>query len=1092
MSEVNKIANYNQMMSWLTRPATPKTQVADLVDDLEPGSLKDELLKDFDPSQETHEEYLQRKNLDRPFNAQDGGRASLAIGGGVIEGKDLGSREGFDEPYAVQKISKLGGEPFERVYTKKPGKKTVYDVDEEALKNEWRKTLTKKDPIPWKNFLEKKFSKGAEAIRKRIEAKKNFFPAEEFSVVRDKKRQNRLAEIEKLKEAHQNSDKFLYDAKSISKKLGVYLTRKDNAAELDLIDTFDSREDKIRKAFDKITSGNMKLYKPKRTTSGNISKMNPIYQMISDMVSNPELSARYSTDNRIIIKALENHKPYLDIKDDFDYFAQNEASNFTGQNFKDGLEYAKYKRGGLDIKNTGNFSKVYALPEKNILDFAIRNAYLNFKKGNTVNPEDAVKLFFLNKDGSQGDPVDFNNLPKDKKSKARILNADKIGFTYKNQFFDKKNVRIKGYKSDGSGVFNEVYDLSKKGRILVPDPNSPTGEQITLKNLLGDTGDKLTIGHNDAKGGVAGSPFNDLRLEGGKFNASIFQAYDKVKNPEARKMIIDNLQGKFKNLAGADYEKAFIESKIQLAKDVFNNPEATSQLPTYYRGAGQKVLADMGKDFFSQSDDFKKEVSRVADIDLEEYEANKSQYKKNLILQLANKNNLSPETVEEDLTNVQKLFRKMQNQMNSGMDPKFLAEYLGAEVKDIAAFGKKYGGDALKKITSVPIKGLAGIDLPVFQAMFAATYDLEQDSPVWLTFPMAFTDEVSNVFKLYDKSTGKYGLGKVKDFGKFLASSLVPQKILGKAIRNPLFKAATKVGRIGSFAAPILEVGKQAYLSEKRKGMLPDIARQFDIPIEEARRGYDNFVKQGQIRGMQSMVDDTEIPEMSQQGKDNLNSKINSLKEFGALFGLNENPLAEKESIYTRGKENPMSLDRALYPDRQNFADGPEDPSKKGLGSLSKRQFLKILSLIPAGILAIRGGPNLLKKTEKAAELVKRGADGVPAFINDLIAKVKLKAAEKGTKYFTGNRSDEFADVYQADNFVVTEQGNKTIIREVDDPSNPGYRENQIEIEVDPETGGVTYTEASARPDDQGKLKDVDEYIEDVDLENMRKYTYDE
>ena len=41
----------------------------ELVDDLEPGSLKDELLKDFDPSQETYEEYLQRKNLERPFNA---------------------------------------------------------------------------------------------------------------------------------------------------------------------------------------------------------------------------------------------------------------------------------------------------------------------------------------------------------------------------------------------------------------------------------------------------------------------------------------------------------------------------------------------------------------------------------------------------------------------------------------------------------------------------------------------------------------------------------------------------------------------------------------------------------------------------------------------------------------------------------------------------------------------------------------------------------------------------------------------------------------------------------------------------------------
>ena len=46
----------------------------ELVDDLEPGSLKDELLKDFDPSQETYEEYLQRKSLERPFNMADGGR----------------------------------------------------------------------------------------------------------------------------------------------------------------------------------------------------------------------------------------------------------------------------------------------------------------------------------------------------------------------------------------------------------------------------------------------------------------------------------------------------------------------------------------------------------------------------------------------------------------------------------------------------------------------------------------------------------------------------------------------------------------------------------------------------------------------------------------------------------------------------------------------------------------------------------------------------------------------------------------------------------------------------------------------------------
>jgi hypothetical protein len=94
-----KIGDYKQMMAYLTRPEQPKEQVADLVDELTPGPLKDELTKDYDPSQESYEEYLQRKALgERPFNAQDGGRANLAIGGGAIEGEDLGTREGFRNP----------------------------------------------------------------------------------------------------------------------------------------------------------------------------------------------------------------------------------------------------------------------------------------------------------------------------------------------------------------------------------------------------------------------------------------------------------------------------------------------------------------------------------------------------------------------------------------------------------------------------------------------------------------------------------------------------------------------------------------------------------------------------------------------------------------------------------------------------------------------------------------------------------------------------------------------------------------------------------------------------------------------------------
>ena len=63
---------------------------ADLVDDLEPGALKDELEGKFDPSQETYEEYLRRINLDRPFNAAEGGSPGQLVAPSVD-----GSRPGY-------------------------------------------------------------------------------------------------------------------------------------------------------------------------------------------------------------------------------------------------------------------------------------------------------------------------------------------------------------------------------------------------------------------------------------------------------------------------------------------------------------------------------------------------------------------------------------------------------------------------------------------------------------------------------------------------------------------------------------------------------------------------------------------------------------------------------------------------------------------------------------------------------------------------------------------------------------------------------------------------------------------------------------
>jgi len=184
-----------------------------------------------------------------------------------------------------------------------------------------------------------------------------------------------------------------------------------------------------------------------------------------------------------------------------------------------------------------------------------------------------------------------------------------------------------------------------------------------------------------------------------------------------------------------------------------------------------------------------------------------------------------------------------------------------------------------------------------------------------------------------------------------------------------------------------------------------------------------------------------------------------------------------------KATEELMSRASAAYGGRMGFADGPEDPKK--------RKFMKIMGGL-ASIPLLGRFIDIGTSAPKVAEVLRRGADGIPDFIMDLIAKVKAKAEVAGMKYFTGNRSDEFADVYKVDDFEVTEQGNKITLKKRKQEGDMLEKDIEMEIETDPETGGMTYKEATARPDAEGKLKDVEEYIDEIDLEDMKKYTYDE
>jgi len=334
------------------------------------------------------------------------------------------------------------------------------------------------------------------------------------------------------------------------------------------------------------------------------------------------------------------------------------------------------------------------------------------------------------------------------------------------------------------------------------------------------------------------------------------------------------------------------------------------------------------------------------------------------------------------------------------------------------------------------------------------------------------------------------GLEEIKDSLKKLPDDIKSKRYFTAALKG-----------LGIVATPLIVSGM--YNDFKSGKTVMETLERNLIGTDAVGGMKDIFALSPEEREARSVVKQAEMDEQIAQDFSGLDSdfqtpKVKSkmsleeaLKEYEEGLSRVELEREQEEAERAEGRASSfeglkdLMLGKRFQPQeisRDFLAEGgpPDDPSK--------RKFMKIMGAL-ATVPVIGKYFSLAKPLAPA---VSRAVDGVPDFIFDLVAKVKAKAVEKGMKYFTGNKADEFADVYQADNYVVTEQGNKTIIREVDQDGDMLYKENQIEIEVDPETGGVTYNEASARPDAEGKLKDVEEFIDDIDLENMRKYTYDE
>ena len=169
-----------------------------------------------------------------------------------------------------------------------------------------------------------------------------------------------------------------------------------------------------------------------------------------------------------------------------------------------------------------------------------------------------------------------------------------------------------------------------------------------------------------------------------------------------------------------------------------------------------------------------------------------------------------------------------------------------------------------------------------------------------------------------------------------------------------------------------------------------------------------------------------------------------------------------------------------------NFAQGGRAGFSKGkLVDLARRKFLKAAAGVGAGIGALKTG--LLGLGKEAAPMVEAAKETVtkaPDYFFALVDKIKR---------FGKSVDDPVADprverTYRYKNYELRENAfgdpGETVVTKTDDMGEFGYKEESMRFKKGgPTEDGVVpdeYEEMTIRPDAEGKLKDVEDGIEDI------------
>ena len=284
--------------------------------------------------------------------------------------------------------------------------------------------------------------------------------------------------------------------------------------------------------------------------------------------------------------------------------------------------------------------------------------------------------------------------------------------------------------------------------------------------------------------------------------------------------------------------------------------------------------------------------------------------------------------------------------------------------------------------------------------------------------------------------------------------------------------------------------GKNTELIKQR---IADKKVETDAEIK-ARLDKDNKEGIARIRERQKMVEDAidnVSPGLSGDRKIDAELVAEDLAtRMGQVY--DDLPIKERLKLYdeaysalTDRKFGKFNLDKLENIDLDEFAQGGRAGFKIGGIDKARRAFLKTVGAAGAGITALKTG--LLGLGKEAAPMVEAAKEKVtkaPDYFFALVEKIKR---------FGKSVDDPVADprverTYKYKNYELRENAfgdpGETIVTKTDDMGEFGYKEEAMRYKK----GGPTedgfvpdeYEEMTVRPDAEGKLKDVEDGIEDI------------